>query len=329
MNKYFQLLKNNKYFKTCLVFFTGIFLGMILFYFFGNSKIINTPNREFGHYSYINPLLECDSSGSISTELKLFKDQLIDKISTITKGDNKDFVSVYFRDMNNGPWFGINEKEAFSPASLLKVPVMMSYFKVAELNPDILSKTIKFEKKINERVSYYQLDTIKLGKTYTVEQLIDSMIINSDNDALDLLTSNALSNQVNLDDVYKYLSVNFSADGTMISVKQYSTFFRILFNASYLNQEYSEKALGLLDKVNFSYGLKAELPTNVKISHKFGERWSLTDTSKQLHDCGIVYYPDHPYLLCIMTRGIDFDKMSSIIADISKFVYDNVNKQLK
>jgi len=27
----------------------------------------------------------------------------------------------------------------------------------------------------------------------------------------------------------------------------------------------------------------------------------------QLHDCGIVYYPETPYLLCVMTKGWNFE----------------------
>jgi hypothetical protein len=42
---------------------------------------------------------------------------------------------------------------------------------------------------------------------------------------------------------------------------------------------------------------------------------------RQLHDCGIVYAPGKPYLICIMTRGSDFKRLSPVIAQISKQVY--------
>ena len=51
-------------------------------------------------------------------------------------------ASVYFRDLNNGSWFGIGEKEKFSPKSLLKLPLMMAYFKWAESNPFVLRKRL-------------------------------------------------------------------------------------------------------------------------------------------------------------------------------------------
>ena len=54
-------------------------------------------------------------------------------------------VSVYFRDLQYGPTFGIDEYSKFSPASLLKLPMMISYLSLSEDNPDILNKEIYFE----------------------------------------------------------------------------------------------------------------------------------------------------------------------------------------
>jgi beta-lactamase class A len=42
-------------------------------------------------------------------------------------------LSVYFRNLNNGNRFGIEEKEMFSPASLMKLPLLMAYYKKSEI----------------------------------------------------------------------------------------------------------------------------------------------------------------------------------------------------
>jgi hypothetical protein len=42
----------------------------------------------------------------------------------------------------------------------------------------------------------------------------------------------------------------------------------------------------------------------------------------QLHDCGIVYFPDNPYIICVMTRGDDVNELAPVVAHISKMVYD-------
>jgi hypothetical protein len=70
------------------------------------------------------------------------------------------------------------------------------------------------------------------------------------------------------------------------------------------------------------------------VSHKFGVRNILADgakptdepTARELHDCGIIYYPNNPYFLCVMTRGKDFPTLEGVIKDISKIAWDEVSK---
>jgi hypothetical protein len=69
----------------------------------------------------------------------------------------------------------------------------------------------------------------------------------------------------------------------------------------------------------------AGVPPEIVVSHKFGERHFEGDVEiEQLHDCGIVYKPNHPYMLCIMTRGHDVRTLAPVIAQISKMVYSHV-----
>ncbi len=90
----------------------------------------------------------------------------------------------------------------------------------------------------------------------------------------------------------------------------------------------SEKALEFLSDVEFTKGLVAGVPKNIAVSHKFGER-SIIDSEdiKQLHDCGIIYYPDRPYLLCVMTRGKNLDVLTDNVRVISYLVYDEIESQ--
>ena len=48
---------------------------------------------------------------------------------------------------------------------------------------------------------------------------------------------------------------------------------------------------------------------------------------RQLHDCGIVYYSNHPYLLCVMTKDKTIENLADAIKDISHLVYEEINKQ--
>ncbi|OHA17845.1 MAG: hypothetical protein A2664_00065 [Candidatus Taylorbacteria bacterium RIFCSPHIGHO2_01_FULL_46_22b] len=300
-------------------------------YFFPQSprNEISEVHETNSSSSFINPLLACDQFSSVSNrQLNSIKAGVSKYLSSAQKENNIQMASVYFRDLNNGPWFGIDEKETFIPGSLLKVPFLISLFKLAEQDTAFLKKGILYE---GGRADYAQQypPSVKIeeGKEYTIGELIERMIKYSDNDATLLLSQMISTDQIRAS--YIELGIDSPEDSNyVITVRTYASFFRILFNATYLNQEMSARALSLLSQSEFKDGLRAGVPKEIVISHKFGERWTNGNEPSQLHDCGIVYYPNHPYLLCVMVRGKSFDQMSTFIKDVSKIVYTEVDKGL-
>ncbi len=288
-----------------------------------------------GNLGFINPLLECADDSRFHILLP-FKYKINNYIQT-RSSKKISHVSVYFRDLNGGPAFGINEDENFTPASLLKVPLMMCYFAQEESDPGLLSMKIQYEEDTgkNDEQNFKPREKMQSGKSYTVDELISRMIIYSDNEAAKILDDN-ISDELKIK-TYRDLGIEVpgvrGADDFM-SVKEYSSFFRILYNASYLGRRMSNKALQILSESNFNDGLEKGVPPGIVISHKFGEKKYVDGNTKeiigiQLHDCGIVYHPVKPYLLCIMTRGEKFEEMSKVISEISKIIYGEVNLQLK
>jgi hypothetical protein len=154
------------------------------------------------------------------------------------------------------------------------------------------------------------------------------LIIDSDNVANAALAQ--LLGDKKLAQVYEDLRVHLPEEnGTGYTAEEYSHVFRVLFNATYLSRSSSENVLALLTKTNFDNGLIAKLPSAAVVAHKFGIKTVLSDNStetnpiveyRELHDCGIVYYPDNPYFLCVMTRGENFDTLEEAIQNISKLV---------
>ena len=323
-----------KHYAVVLFFAAGLAVGLFGSKLSENSfssvafKEVRGGGGGGGGGGFINSLLECEIGEKLlASEIKPFKSKVQDLVDSLIEQKRASAVSVYFRDLNNGPWFGINEKETFSPASLLKVPFMMAAFKQAEKNPGFLERQVLYSGPTNTTEEYFKSAVnLEPNKTYPMKEVIRHMIINSDNNAKDLVLKN-LDGKL-LTDIYSQLGVEAPEIGKtddFITIKNYASFFRILFNSSYLNQEFSNKALSILSEVEFKNGLAAGVPENVKIAHKFGEREYFG--KNQLHDCGIVYYPNRPYLLCVMNRGENFETLARDIADISKLTYKEVDKQ--
>lgn len=312
-------------------FILGIGLSAAYFKPKTNQKENFIETRQKGEYKLINPLLECDSANFLQDPSLFSLKKIITDHLDQAKSDSKiNFASIYFRDLNNGPWFGINEKELFSPASLIKVPIMITYLKQAEKKPTLLSQQLSYSSAPTLTKQYVTpLQTLEIGSTYTIEDLIDKMIIYSDNKSYELLSSHLEPNL--LIKTYNDLGIDISLgltnpSGNIISVKDYASFFRILYNSSYLSKDFSEKSLQILTQVEYQDGLNAGIDPKITVAHKFGERTYEDTGERQLHDCGIIYLPHKPYLLCIMTRGQDFDNLTKFIQTTSRLIFTHLAK---
>ena len=301
----------------------------------GTQQFLHAEFRE-GGFRYINPLLECDSSREAeeNVELKPLEKRIRKAIEEQKKRKWLSDESVYFRGLNTGKWVSVNPAGFFSPASLMKVPVLMAILKQAETDPHVLGKRVKFTgtTALSDRAPYFAPSKkLEAGKTYTIDELLNRMIVYSDNDALALLVEYVGKPVISL--IFREFSLpdpfaeGSSEEQYSLTVEQYVLFLRILYNASYLNKEMSEKALELLTRVEFRQGLAEGVPPDVPVAHKFGERvWDDGPQGKQLHDCGIIYYPAHPYLLCIMTRGASFEYLDDGIKETTQAVYEEVSR---
>ncbi len=315
-----------------MVFVIGATLGWLVKKADKNPMIQNVRETS-GDYEFINPLLF----------VKVPEDQafpeylpLKHKIEEFIKNSISDEVisdaSVYFRNLNSSQWISVNREEKFSPSSMLKVITLISTLRLADSNPDFLSFRVKLNedsKVIDTQIVYPPQSPLKLGQSYTIEELLDHLIVDSDN-----LANLALTELIGPDRITKtYADLQLSEprknnDG--YTGEQYSYVFRALYNGTYLSRDQSEKVLELLSRTNFTQGIVAGVEPDTMVAHKFGVRTVTKGLDeidyRELHDCGIVYYPEKPYFICIMTRGQDFPVLESFIKDISNLVWEEVTK---
>ncbi|MEK7604903.1 MAG: serine hydrolase [Patescibacteria group bacterium] len=317
------------------IFFIGAAAGFLISRSFATPQQIqaNGDSTAYqvrqGGYKLINPLLECEiGEKTLTKEYISFKYKVEREIAKLKAQGTVAGIAVYFRDLNNGLGFGVNQTLEFSPASLLKIPVMMAYFKAQEADPKLFSQKYEYTglRDLDEMENIKPSQSMEAGKEYSVEDLLYRMIVFSDNNAMALLVENLpLSIQ---DRVYKDLGITIpGVRGTedYMTVADNASFLRILYNASYLSKNDSEKALSLLTKVDFAEGIRAGVPKTAIVANKFGER--VYNGQYQLHDCGIVYLKNHPYLLCMMSRGNDLKKLASSLTTISGIVYTEARRQ--
>lgn len=230
---------------------------------------------------------------------------------------SKGHYGIYFEDINTGTSIGINEKEDFIPQSLFKVPLMVAILKKVE------EEQISLED--NLTLSKYDLDSFYgdlykkgIGYNSSIRELLTILIKKSDNTAMNVLSNNL----INKEDYLTVLSVmglpESKDDSVYVSPKEYSNMFKSLYFSNYLKRPFSELALSVMLETEFKDQLSSGIPKNIKISHKFG----VDNTSGVYHDCGIIYFPNTPYLLCVMSKNNTQTEANSVISNISKITYN-------
>jgi len=289
--------------------------------------IIDCPS-DFDH---LNPLIACeDKHHEISEwDYEPLRLQLRDVIDEYSESKTVPHISVFFRDLKNGPRFGIREYENFIPASLLKVPIMIALLHQADRDPTLLDQHLTLQDKgyINDFTTAKQTETLELNTAYPVRVLLEKMIKYSDNNStfllLDKINEYGLpANSNTFSDLGTMKLMNGRIDNTrLISlVNLYVT----LYNASYLSKENSQLALKLLSQTTFTQGIVAGVPEGIRVAHKYGVD-TVAEKGDELHDCGIVYHKSTPYVLCILTAGGDIKAESVAIQQISRLVYTFVD----
>ncbi|MHB8708574.1 MAG: serine hydrolase, partial [Desulfuromonadales bacterium] len=235
------------------VFAGGVLAGWLASGWLAEKPPVEEPVVEIHEaggrkYRYINPVLEC--ANVQWQELRPFRRKIMEPLDQAVSDHRIKEYAVYFRDLNNGWWFGINEKADFQQGSLIKVPLLMAFLRQAEKEPEMLGHKLVCDADpatlIQQNIP--PRETLKVGETYTIEDLLRRMIVYSDNAAMDTLVRHTRGEEW-FRQTYRDLALpapgSDNATGE-ISVKRYASFFRVLFNASYLNRENSNRALKLL-----------------------------------------------------------------------------------
>ena len=279
-------------------------------------------------FKFINPTILSEFENE-SEALMGIKNHVISLINESYGSQKASNVSVYFRSLKDGSWFSVNGSQVYNPASLAKVIYLITYMKEASIYPEIMAKKIYFAKHFTE-VNQQNIVTFRLkeNQDYTVRDLLYFMMAYSDNDAATLLIENV--NQAVFQSVFQDLKVPAppTTNGEyFIDVAEMSKFFRVIYNSHYLGPRWSEYALELMTHCDYREGLMRGLEPGISFAHKFGER--VIGNTSQLHEFGIVYLNDNPYLIGVMSSGNDLRELSDILKEISAMVYQEYSGKVR
>lgn len=296
----------------------------------GSKRVrMDAPSGDFTvcqtkNFSNIKPL-----SKELVTESQLFipmKRELTQLIDSLKSAGAATQASVYIREFDQRGWMAINKDERYHPASLMKVPLLICILQMAQANPALFREEIVFENPQNVEINtqFYNSATIEPGKKYTVHELLYYMIANSDNNATWLLSSR-FDNRL-----FKKLFADFCLPEPVeddikfaLTAKECSVFFKAIYSASCVSPEYSEYAAELMSNCSFKEGFAKGFPQGTRMWHKFGE-WRSIGYDYELHEAGVVFVKDKPYLITVMTKGKDTAVLANVISLVCKKIYEEI-----
>jgi beta-lactamase class A len=334
-------MTKTKFILVAILFFvSGFFLHPFYERYTAQAPTINLSSLGVqdrlgrSKYEFIDPLLACEVADKKDIlEFQPFNEILQKQVQTEINQGNANKISIYFRGMTSGRWAGYHETDIYPGGSLIKIPFLIAYYQMAQNHPEILNEMLTykgdFDQSAGQKIS--PAKKIEEGKAYSISELIYRMIVYSGNNSTVLLMHRLDRSYLNT--VFDDLNIPKDQDVNrqwLVTTKTFAYFFRVLYNATYLNRTMSEKALKVLTEADFKDGLVAGVPEKIKVAHKFGEHTQQYPNgavlSSDLHDCGIIYHAKHPYFLCVMTEGSSQEALKGVIARISKQAYDFVDK---
>lgn len=228
--------------------------------------------------------------------------------------------SFYAEYLPTGTSIKMNQDNPMIGASLLKVPVVMNLLHASETGVIDLGQKISMQTgDIDKRSGTLWEEGV--GHTITIKDAARLAIVDSDNTAVNMLIG-ATSGKINLfGQVIDELDVELSAESstqTGLGAQGYSSMLKCLYLSCFNTYANSQQILSWMAESNGPPRLKALLPPGLTVAHKYGTSGGVSES-----DCGIVYLPKRPYLLCIMV-GTNEQQANAIIASISKKVYDYI-----
>ncbi|TSC90965.1 MAG: beta-lactamase class A [Parcubacteria group bacterium Licking1014_17] len=301
-----------------------------VFWVFAYKKDKNnfTSSGKKADISLINPTISANLGKHYIINFSPLKKEL-----EIIRGKYAQKNYIYFLYLNNSSWVGFDEKELFTAASTVKVPVAISVLRFIE-NGRLKLNDVYTLDELDIDNGFGELYKGGVGKEFSVEELIKIMVEQSDNTALlallHIFEDIGIINP--LEDVY--LSLGWDMAGFMpsfgqdaqpnyenINLKTLSNMFTALYNVAYLNEEHSQKLLSFLADTPFDEKMVRGIPSSVTVSHKIG---IAAGGGKTFSDCGIVYIPKRHYILCLGSSGGDESSANQFMAEVSKAVYQYV-----
>lgn len=324
--------------------FIGGVIVALLFTFFAFRPSEDAPTESLiirsGEAGTIHELIDIETAEARNRPFSELRKSLNNILNTFA--EDVPAASIYYEDLDSGKWMVINPDTQYQAVSMVKVPILLFAYRIADQHPDIWATPIRYAADRPDIIRNNNHDpsrSIIPGEPYLLSDILHRMIAYSDNTAKDAVMAflsdthreELLAVISDLEKITQY-PLSSPDDSEHLLIRPYARLFRMLYNASYLSQQSSADALDILKQSDFPHGIRGATAPEIAVASKFGLYKRDPEKSgdlDQLHDCSVVYHPKGPYTLCVFTKAESHAVAKVFIQEIAGLVYASVTEHAK
>jgi len=232
------------------------------------------------------------------------------------------------KDLKSGHVLSHNEGLPFLSASLIKLPILCAAFQAVQEGKLSLSATYTLQR-LDRRGGSGVLKFAQPGTVYTIRELLEYMIVNSDNTATEIIVRQLGYNylqetfdRLGLKDTQIHadgfnLTPRAVPDDNMTSPRDMAFLLENIYNRKLVSPDASDQMLDILKHQHLRDRLPRFIPMGWTIAHKTGL------LRKACHDVGIVFSPRGDYMICVLTaHDVTYKTAKHFIASMGRITFD-------
>jgi beta-lactamase class A len=274
-------------------------------------------------------LVICGTAGAQTAVEQLWEQKLNQKIRAVDQTLN-GVMGVAAIDLNSGRVFAHNGDAQFPTASSIKIPILIQMFRDARDGKFAWTDQVTLGVKDNVGGSEGPLQE-KLNRgavTLTIRELVEHMIIYSDNsatnrciDIVGMARVNALLAEFGMRSTHlrrKMMDVAAAARGdeNVSTPLELARVVERLYRGTAADPESCREMLGIMKKVN--QWMRPVIPPGIEVASKPG------DLDGVRCEVGLVYLPKRPFIVNVMSTWLD--ENANPVGKVTGMVFEYFSK---